>query len=417
MDYIPKINLSDYDYDLPNERIALYPPESRGNSKLLCVTASTRTIEHRAFHEISGIIPPRALIVVNTTKVIAARLKMKKPAGGKAEILCVDPVEPSTDPVIAMASGTGTVWNCIIGGRSIREGMELIPADTADLQFTARIIKKADNAATVEFNWDSPGCFSEILANAGRVPLPPYIKRDAEDSDKERYQTVYARLEGSVAAPTAGLHFTDEIIGRMKHKGISFTDLTLHVGPGTFKPIEAGDIAGHAMHNEQVLVSRQAVASMLDAFSSGKKVIATGTTSLRTMESIYWLGTRIILGEIDLGKEPELWVGQWDTYRIMSNAALPAPAEAFDAVLKQFEKLHTDTLHGYTELFIMPGYDVKTADGLITNFHTPKSTLILLVASILGRELWQEAYESALAGSYKFLSYGDTSLILKRPLT
>jgi S-adenosylmethionine:tRNA ribosyltransferase-isomerase len=405
--YIPRIDLEKFDYELPAERIAEFPEKARHGSRLLVSTPDA--VSHKYFYEINDFLPEDSLLVVNNTKVIAARLLMKKSTGGRAELLVTDPAAPSADPQVVMQARRQCRWECIVGGKRLREGAVLSPAaQPQGIELTARIISRMDNRAVVEFDWlPADMTFADVVSAAGKVPLPPYIRRDAVESDKESYQTVYAEKEGSVAAPTAGLHFTKEILGRLSDKNIRRCDLVLHVGPGTFRPIDARDIAAHDMHSEQIFVSRYSMVQIIDALSAGKRIIATGTTSVRTLESLYWHGAKIIAGEA--GEKPD--IAQWDPYRLAALGNLPDAAEAMQAVLAEIKKSGSEFANGRTRLFIVPGYEFRIVDVLITNFHLPKSTLILLVAAFAGEERWRSIYKEALANGYRFLSYGDSSLI------
>ncbi len=408
---IPKIKIDDYDYVLPNDRIAYYPQDNRQESRLLVYDSGHDSISHHKFKDIENLIPKGSLIVLNETKVISARIQARKPSGGKAEILCVEPIGPGPDPQVAMASKSPVRWKCIIGGRKINIGMVL----NSDCDCRARILEKSASEATVEFSWPNRDMsFSELLHKIGQTPLPPYIKRQPESSDENRYQTIYAKNDGSVAAPTAGLHFNNEIINSMKINGIGFASLTLHVGPGTFKPVDSEDISGHEMHEELININKQSLIKIhhfLMNRQPGAKLVSTGTTSLRTLESIYWLGVMIINGGIN---NPDLFeIGQWYPYNYDRVKGFPGAAEAFGAVIEKMEKYDLAGLFGKTKVIIVPGYEIRTADALITNYHLPKSTLILLVAAFSGGDNWRKIYQDAMSNNYRFLSYGDSSLIFR----
>ncbi len=407
--YIPEIDLGKFDYDLPEHRIAEFPEPDRQKSRLL--VSRPCGIEHRRFYEIPELLPENSLLIINNTKVIAARILMSKPTGGRAEILAVDPIDPSNDPQITMQARGKCIWNAIIGGRRIREGVELAPAaDYPGIDFSAKILNRSENRATVEFRWSpSDMSFAGALARIGRVPLPPYIHREAVESDTERYQTGYAEREGSIAAPTAGLRFTPEILGQLDDRGIDRAELILHVGPGTFRPIDSADIARHEMHSEQIFISKSSINKIIRAIESGKKIIATGTTSVRTLESLYWHGVKLIRNEA--GRNIE--IAQWDPYRLAVERELPSNAEALAAVTRELERSGMEFATGHTSLFIVPGFHFRIVDILITNFHMPKSTLILLVAAFAGLGRWRNIYDEALANGYRFLSYGDSSLLFR----
>ncbi len=405
----PDINLDDYAYDLSEDRIAKYPLEKRSESKLLRVDAVAGEIRHEKFADLSEFVPSDSLIVRNSTKVIPARLFFKKETGGSVELLPTDPIEPSRDPQVAMSSKGECSWICVVGGKRVREGavLEAI-SDKTELQ--VKIHKRFENKAIAAFSYDRFLSFAEVLDRIGSVPLPPYLKRDAESRDKETYQTVYAKENGSVAAPTAGLHFDESIENDLKKKNIEFCDLILHVGPGTFAPI-SGNVADHDMHKERVSIDANSILQILDNIRSYRPITAVGTTSARTLETLYWSGLKIARNQIELSEENGIILDQAEPYEL-ERYQIP-PSFAFEAILEEMDAKKIERLNGYTKLFIAPGYKFKTIDAMITNFHMPKSTLILLVAAFLGKDLWRKSYESALENDYRFLSYGDSSLLSK----
>lgn len=405
----PEINLEDFAYDLPEDRIAKYPLENRSDSKLLRVDAVAGEIRHERFEELSGFIPSDSLLVRNSTKVIPARMFFKKETGGSVELLPTDPVEPSRDPQVAMSSKGKCSWLCVVGGKRVREGA-VLKAISDRIELQVKILKRFENMAIAEYNYDNTLTFARVLNYVGAVPLPPYLKRDAEWIDKETYQTVYAKENGSVAAPTAGLHFDTDIVNQLKNNGIELCDLILHVGPGTFAPI-AGRIADHDMHKERVLVDINSIRQVLDNIRSYMPITAVGTTSVRTLETLYWAGLKIARNQIELRAENGIILDQTEPYELERDSI--STAEAFESILEEMNKKRIARLNGYTKLFIAPGYKFKTIDAVITNFHMPKSTLILLVAAFLGKDLWRRSYESALENDYRFLSYGDSSLLYK----
>ena len=410
-EYIPEIDLNKYNYELPQSRIADFPLEDRTRSNLLVVSKSRQDISHHKFYDIPGFLPENSLLVINSTKVIAARMKMRKLTGGKAEILCVEPISPSNDPQIAMSAGPGCRWKCIIGGKRINEGQMLESESQSDGKLTARIITKEANEAEVEFSWEGDLSFADVINKFGVTPLPPYIHREATEKDKDTYQTVYAKSEGSVAAPTAGLHFSDEIFEKLSKKNIDIAELILHVGPGTFKPLEADDISSHEMHSEQIFITSNFLEKLKTHInSSGKFIIATGTTSVRTLESLYWFGVRLFLDDNNCKNAKFFSLDQWDPYRL-KESAIPL-SESIDNIINWMKEKEMNVLSGRTSLFIIPGFEFKVIDAMITNFHMPRSTLILLVAAFLGGGLWKKAYDEALSRDYRFLSYGDSSLLL-----
>ena len=403
---IQKINLEEYNYNLPKEKIALFPLEERDKSKLLVAYSKTQKIIHSNFFEIDQYIPEGSLILVNSTKVIHARIFLNKSTGGKVELLCVHPLKPSIDPQLTMQTAGKCVWNCIVGGRNVRENMVL--KDSHNI-LTAKILSRKDNYADVEFSFNPDNSFAEVLSEIGKIPLPPYINRDASAIDEDRYQTVYSRVQGSVAAPTAGLHFTDRVIDKLKAKNVIFDELILHVGPGTFVPIDK-DVEQHDMHEERFFVSSSTIENIISNIGSGAKIIATGTTTLRTLETLYWIGVKSHYENYVL--DGSVFLNQFEPYELSEKYPEISFVDAFTAILKQLQSSNTEFITGTTKLFIVPGYQIKTADALITNFHLPKSTLILLVSAFIG-EFWQEIYNEALAQNYRFLSYGDSSLLIR----
>jgi S-adenosylmethionine:tRNA ribosyltransferase-isomerase len=408
---IPSIELEKYNYDLPKEKIANFPLEDRSKSKLLYFNRRTQEIRHKIFSDLPGLIPPRSLLIFNNTKVIAARLNMLKDTGGSAELLCIEPSGNIRDPQIAMSQKKESIWVCIVGGKRITQGKEL---HSADHTLKAEILERFDNKAHVRFNWKIDASFAQIIEMIGNVPLPPYIKRDAEESDKLRYQTVYANYDGSVAAPTAGLHFTDDIIHQIRQKGNTLVNVTLHVGPGTFKPIESEDIADHDMHKEMISVEKDEIIRVIEHLKTNpnSRIIAIGTTSVRTIETLYWIGVKLHYQEELNTAGNEILLDQWEPYRLMNEYKLIDAISSFRALLEHLNESALNKIISRTKLFIMPGYQFGVIKGIITNYHLPKSTLILLVASFLKDDNWIDIYQEALNNKYRFLSYGDSSFLL-----
>ncbi|MBN1339670.1 MAG: S-adenosylmethionine:tRNA ribosyltransferase-isomerase [Bacteroidales bacterium] len=407
---IPEIDISQYHYDLPGERIARYPLPERDGSKLLVY--KNGVISENLFRNIHGLLPKGSLMILNKTKVVQARLFFRKETGATIEILCIEPVLPSPDYQIAFAAKSPMVWKCMVGNskRWKNGALELkFILDGKPCRLIAKRMLQEDDHSLVEFNW-SPDelIFSDVLSAAGIVPLPPYLNREAEEMDPVRYQTVYALHEGSVAAPTAGLHFTGETFRHLKSRHIGIEEVTLHVGAGTFKPVKARKIADHEMHTEHIAIGKKTIESLLDSMNKPKIIV--GTTTMRTLESLYWHGVRLLL---EKESSPEIHIWQWDAYELARKADIP-PEEALGAVL---EKMHKDSMEwvgGQTQLLIMPGYQFRIADILVTNFHMPQSTLLLLVAAFIGND-WQKAYQYALDNDFRFLSYGDSCLFFKNP--
>lgn len=383
------LKLADFIYDLPEEKIAKHPSVERSGSKLLVYQKGN--VSHHTFNNISELLPEHSLLVFNNTKVIPARIIMHKESGARIEIFLLEPLKPSTVHEEVMNSRSFCAWRCMIGNaKKWKEGTAL---NSKELKLKATRVGKEE----VSFEWDSSLSFSDVLTEIGKIPLPPYIDRELESEDVSRYQTVYSKSKGAVAAPTAGLHFTNDILDSIAVKGIQSQYLTLHVSAGTFQPIKAEDIREHPMHNEQIWVTQENIEALLET----QKVIAVGTTSMRTLESLYWYGAKL------LNREGTFFVDKKDPYRL---SAVNKHA-ALEAVLKKMKKDGVSSMGGHTEIFIYPGYQFQICEGLITNYHLPGSTLILLVAAFIGED-WRKVYQSALDNDYRFLSYGDSSLLI-----
>ena len=401
------LKITDFTYHLPDERIARFPLADRSASKLLFYQGGN--IQDKAFRVLPELLPPGSLLVFNNTKVVQARLFFKRLSGATIEIFSLEPVAPVTDMQLAMQQTGFCTWKCLVGNakRWKEEALELtfVLPDQTTAHLKATRGEKLEDSYLISFSWEPANLtFADILATVGNLPLPPYLNRPATDQDKQTYQTVYAQQEGAVAAPTAGLHFTEAIFEALAARHIKTLQVTLHVGAGTFKPVKAPEMAQHNMHGEEIFVSAAVVAQLLNHLP--QPVIPVGTTSLRTLESLYWLGVRVI-------QNPELpaadlLVPQWMPYETQ---ATPEPAEALTALLTYLKKRQLEYLRATTQVIIAPGYKFKLVKGLITNFHQPESTLLLLVSALIGPD-WHRVYEYALANNYRFLSYGDSSLLL-----
>ena len=401
------IRIADVTYTLPAERIAPHPLPQREASRLLVYRDGT--IRDRHFHDLPDLLPPAALLVMNDTRVVNARLHFTKDTGARIEVFCLEP--DGGGPVEEAYRSTGEVrWRCTLGNaKRWKHGPlgHMFRSSLGDVQLFAERLPEQGEGALVRFTWvPETLTFAEVLHRAGEVPLPPYMNREAAVADSERYQTVYARHEGSVAAPTAGLHFTPAVLEALQAKGITPAHVTLHVGAGTFRPVHAETMAGHTMHQERIHVARAVVEQLRDAVGT-RPLVVTGTTSLRTLESLYWHGARILGG----ADPEELDVTQWEPYNTAVDEQ-PGTREALSAVLRWMDDRELDEVTGSTRLLIAPGYRVRLADALITNFHQPGSTLLLLVAAFVGPD-WRRIYDHALAQEYRFLSYGDSSLLFR----
>ncbi len=398
---VPKIDLKAYEYTLPEDRIAKFPLKKRDDSKLLHY--KNGEIQHLHFFNIVDLLPKDSLLVYNDTRVIPARLIFQRATGAKIEIFLLQPILPTTVIPEIMLSTLPVVWETMIGNAKKWKDGEILQGqlryEGKEIILSAELMDREKRL--VKFSWDnSEVTFVDVVEASGEVPLPPYLNRKPEESDKNRYQTVYSEKEGAVAAPTAGLHFTQEIFDHLAQKGIQKTQVTLHVSAGTFQPIKAKEVTDHPMHSEQIHVTAKAIESVI---KHQGKIIAVGTTSIRTLESLYWYGVKLLEG-----KGEELKIEKLFPYETRS--MLPSVKESFEAILKHMASESIDKIMGTTEIFIFPGYRYRVVSGLITNFHQPGSTLILLIATILGDD-WKRVYQEALANDYRFLSYGDSSLL------
>ncbi|MHC2992640.1 S-adenosylmethionine tRNA ribosyltransferase, partial [Pontibacter sp. HJ8] len=374
----------------------------RDQSKLLYYTG--QTIADHTFQDLPQLLPQGTLLVFNNTKVVQARLLFQKETGGIVEIFCLEPVEPHREVQLAMQQTDGCTWKCLVGNnKRWKSGPLKLYFEGGEV--TAEREAQQEGHFLIRFTW-TPGelTFAEVLERCGRLPLPPYLNRELTPEDRTRYQTIYAQHQGAVAAPTAGLHFTDRVMAQLQEKEIDSTYLTLHVGAGTFKPVKADTMETHEMHAEQLMVSKQVAGQLLQHL--GRPVIPVGTTSMRSLESLYWLGA-LLLQHPELQPE-DLHVTQWLPYE---TATPPAAQEAFQALLDYMDRHQAAYLHASTQIIIAPGYTFRVCSGLVTNFHQPESTLLLLVAALIG-ENWKQVYRHALDTDYRFLSYGDSSLLM-----
>ena len=399
---IQSLSTVDFSYELPHEKIAYKPIEPRDTSKLLVYRNGI--IEDSNYMNLAEHLPSDSLLIGNNTKVVEARLLFKKETGGQIELFCLEPDSIYTDITKAMASIGSVRWKCLVGGAKKWKN-ERLSIPKKDVTLNVQKIDNKQNPMVVEFSWDSEASFAEILHMFGNIPLPPYIKRSAENRDKTSYQTVYAKSDGSVAAPTAGLHFSNRLFQSLSAKGISTKYLILHVGAGTFMPVKSESLQGHEMHSEFIDVSIELIDELIE--HRGNK-ISIGTTSLRTLESLYWMGVKcsknpnISLNEIE--------IKQWEPYELPEDISAQT---AFLNLIIWMKKNGLERLICKTQLLIAPGYQFKTIDGLITNFHQPQSTLLLLVAALVGDD-WKKIYQHALQHNYRFLSFGDGSLLWKK---
>lgn len=426
------LHIEDFNYELPNEKIAKYPLEQRDQSKLLVWESSPElkgsgSIRENIYANIANELPSGSLLVFNNTKVVEARLLFQKPTGGVLELFCLEPADQYEDITSAMLQKGSVQWKCLVGGaKKWKDGaLELMIEEDLDqstkkpaLKVFANKLETLPDCFLIQFSWEPAELsFAEVLHIAGDIPLPPYLNRATEESDKERYQTIYAKHDGSVAAPTAGLHFTENVFKDLDEKNISKAYVTLHVGAGTFKPVKAAQMKDHEMHAEYIDVPYEAIEQLKAHVEKG--IIAVGTTSLRTLESLYWIGVKTIRNPL-LGTA-DLQVSQWEPYAAdgdgdenkNSQKNIPTEytaVEAMQSLLAWMKRNKAERIITKTQIIIAPGYQFKMIRALITNFHQPQSTLLLLISAIVGDD-WKKIYEFALANEYRFLSYGDGSIL------
>ncbi len=399
------IDINDYYYNLPEDRIAQYPVNERDRSQLLIYKENK--IVKDTFRNIDEYLPPDSLLVFNNTRVIRARILFQKETGAVIEILCLEPIFPF-DYSLSFGSKEPVEWKCIVGNlKKWKGGALTTPFKYNGNQYYlyAERLQSDGEAWHIKFSWNNcEMSFGEIIETTGHIPLPPYINREDEAEDNERYQTVYSRIKGSVAAPTAGLHFTDYVFEKIKARGIKTVELTLHVGAGTFQPVKAKNIYDHEMHCEHFSIDAKTIILLLE---NQGKILPVGTTSVRTLESLYWLGVKLIQNQPDINAN--LSLGQWEAYDMVTNISIK---ESLGALLKYINERNLMCLQAVTSIMIVPGYEFRITNGMVTNFHQPRSTLLLLISAWTGNR-WKEIYTFAFENRFRFLSYGDSSLLLK----
>ncbi len=402
------IPISDFNYTLPEERIAKFPLAVRDESRLLVYRHGE--VSETLFHELPGLLPEGSLLVFNNTKVIQARLHFRKETGALIEVFCLEPLEP-VDYALNFQQTSRSVWLCLVGNlKKWKEGTlrRAMIVGGNPITLTATRGLSLGSGHRVEFRWDNPQVtFADILEVFGELPIPPYLNREAQESDKVTYQTIYSKIKGSVAAPTAGLHFTPRVLEALRTRGFEMEELTLHVGAGTFKPVKSKELVGHEMHTEYIFVHRSTLERLV---AHGGKAIAVGTTSVRTLESLYFIGATLL--ENPDATEKALQVRQWQPYAKNGGPAVTVPViDALQAVIAYLDRHGMEALHTTTQLIIAPGYTYNIVEGMITNFHQPQSTLLLLVSAFVHGD-WHKIYDYALSHEFRFLSYGDSSLLL-----
>ena len=408
IDDIRALRIADYDYPLPDERIAKHPLTQREQCKLLYYKGGN--IEERRFWEVPSLLPEHTTLIYNNTRVINARLRFRKETGSMIEIFCLEPVAPRDYEQIFQTTGH-CVWQCLVGNsKRWKQGplSQVVTIDGHEVTVAATRGEQRGNAWEIAFDWDGGDLrctFADVLDAIGEIPIPPYLNRGTEASDSTDYQTVYSHIDGSVAAPTAGLHFTDEVLAECDARGISRREITLHVGAGTFQPVKSEHIGDHPMHYEFISVPRDVIKDIINAPGP---VIAVGTTSVRTLESLYYIGQ--ILEENPDADEEELTVTQWMPYTTPCEITT---VKALQNIVDYLDRHHADTYMGSTQLMIAPGFQYRIVSGMITNFHQPQSTLLLLVAAFVGNDQWRGMYDYAMDHDFRFLSYGDAQLLLR----
>ena len=402
---VKDIQIKDFNYPLKEEKIAKFALQKRDEAKLLCFNGTT--IEDKIFKQLPYILDSNTLLIFNDTKVVYARLFFKKPTGSTIEIFCLEPITPNDFQLAFYQTGT-TTWKCLIGNNKKWKDGILSQTKTINgkaVTLNAKRLYNENESWAVEFSWDKDFSFAEIMQHFGVIPLPPYLNRQSEEQDKQDYQTVYAHFNGSVAAPTARLHFTDKTFEDLKLRNIKTDFITLHVGAGTFKPVTTETIGGHIMHTEKITIAKHVIENLLNYID--KEIICVGTTSVRTIESLYWFGVDLI----ENGKTySEIDIKQWYPYE---NHKHITTKESLTAILDMLNNNNMQSVYGQTQLIITPQYEYKIVKGMVTNFHQPKSTLLLLVSAMIGED-WKKVYLHAMENNYRFLSYGDACLFRKK---
>lgn len=401
------IRISEFNYPLPDERIAKFPLPVRDQSKLLLYRHGEVTED--IFTSLPDYLPANSLMIFNNTKVIQARLHFHKETGALIEVFCLEPIQPN-DYALNFQQTEHAAWLCMIGNlKKWKEGAlkREITVKGKPLTLTAERGACHGTSHWVDFRWNNPEItFANILEVFGELPIPPYLNRETQESDKETYQTVYSKIKGSVAAPTAGLHFTPRVLDALREKGVALEELTLHVGAGTFKPVKSEEIEGHEMHTEYISVNRSTLEKLV---AHEGKAIAVGTTSVRTLESLYHIGVTLLHNPN--ATEEDLHVKQWQPYETALETAATPAVDALQAIIAYLDRHHMETLHSSTQIIIAPGYEYRIVKAMVTNFHQPQSTLLLLVSAFLHGD-WRKIYDYALAHDFRFLSYGDSSLLI-----
>ena len=407
IEQVRNLRINDYNYPLPDKRIAKHPLAEREQCKLLIYSHNQLSEGH--FYDVPQLLPQGCMLVYNNTRVINARLRFRKATGSTIEIFCLEPVAPHDYQLIFQTTDTCT-WLCLVGNsKRWKEGAleQTVDIDGRQVTLSATRGERRGNSWEIIFTWDAQDVtFASLLTALGEIPIPPYLNRNTEESDLTDYQTVYSHIDGSVAAPTAGLHFTDELLAECDNRGITRRELTLHVGAGTFQPVKSENIGEHEMHYEFIAVERSLLEELVHALNTGQPIVAVGTTSVRTLESLYYVGQMLEANP----DADDLTVTQWMPY---TTPCQISAQQALQNIVDYLDRHHLSTLMGNTQLMIAPGFQYRIINGMITNFHQPQSTLLLLVAAFVGNDNWRSLYDYALAHDFRFLSYGDACLFLK----
>ena len=405
MKQVKDIDIKDYLYDLPDDKIAKYPLTERDESKLLIYKDGI--ISESVFKSIVHVLPHNAMLVFNNTKVIHARIFFQKQTGAKIELFCIEPAHPH-EYQIALSAKESVSWYCIIGNaKRWKDGklIKVIKSDKGEINLYAEKVGTNGDLTEIKFSWDNTDfSFAEIIQLGGALPIPPYLNRESNNKDEDDYQTIYAKVEGSVASPTAGLHFTEQVLNKLRANNIHLEEVTLHVGAGTFKPIKAEKLQNHTMHEEHIIISKQTIENLTHQIENSHPIVAVGTTSTRTLESLYWLGVKLMQG----ASIQSMLLKQWEVYNDLPQN-MPV-LEVLKRLNNEMERLNLDVFSANSQIVIAPGYRFRMVDILITNFHQPENTLILLIAAFVG-DTWKAIYNYALSNNFRFLSYGDSSIL------
>lgn len=405
-----ELKIADFTYHLPESKIAQHPLKERDKSKLLIY--KNGQITETVFNKLPSLLNENDCLIFNDTKVVHARILFQKESGARIEIMCLEPFNPS-DAAICFKQTETCQWAALVGNnKKWKEGLlsKTFEINGEQITLIAERVKQHLDSYLIKFTWNGGHTFADIIYYAGLLPLPPYMDREADEEDENRYQTVYAKFEGSVAAPTAGLHFTQQVFEKLTQKKVKTDFVTLHVGAGTFKPVKAEVMVDHQMHEEHVIIEKTLVQNLFNCIENKNRIIVVGTTSLRTIESLYWFGIKLFNNKSDWKNINKMEIGQWEPYETEHKPT--SNAQVLKTVLDWMEFKKVSQIHGTTQIMIAPPYEIKLASAIITNFHQPESTLLLLVSAFIGED-WSDVYYYALNNNFRFLSYGDSSILFR----